>query len=361
MKIFAPQLESFCVEALRKVGVSETDARTTASLLVMTDTWGVFTHGTKNLRGYVRRIQGGGIRKDGTPRIVSEGPAWAIVDGDSALGMVTSTFAMRTAIAKAKAAGIGYAGVRNSCHFGAAGCYALMAVAEQMIGLAMCNDTPTVIAPGSRTAVLGSNPIAFAVPAGEELPVFLDVATSTVAGGKVFAAAFHRENIPDHWVVDADGLPTTDPVIWPRAGALTPMAGHKGYGLALLIETLSAVLTGAAITRQVLSWTFADASMATGHGAAFIAIDVKAIIGGEAFKERMDRTIREIRNAPKAKGTERIYLPGEMEWERRSRALAEGIELPADVVANLRALAEELQLDWGKFADRANANSRLLP
>jgi LDH2 family malate/lactate/ureidoglycolate dehydrogenase len=230
-----------------------------------------------------------------------------------------------------------------------------MAVPEQMIGLAMCNDTPTVIAPGSRTAVLGSNPIAFAVPAGEEFPIFLDVATSTVAGGKVFAAAFHREQIPDHWVVDADGLPTTDPAVWPRAGALTPMAGHKGYGLALLIETLSAVLTGAAITRQVLSWTFADASMATGHGAAFIAIDVKAIIGGETFKERMDRTIREIRNAPKAKGTERIYLPGEMEWERRNRALAEGIELPADVVANLRALAEELKLDWAKFTAQAKA------
>ncbi len=133
------------------------------------------------------------------------------------------------------------------------------------------------------------------------------------------------------------------------------MAGHKGYGLALLIETLSAVLTGAAITRQVLSWTFADASLATGHGAAFIAVDVKAITGGETFKERMDRAICEIRNAPKAKGTERIYLPGEMEWERRNRALAEGIELPEDVVANLRGLAEELQLDWAKFADRAKA------
>jgi LDH2 family malate/lactate/ureidoglycolate dehydrogenase len=133
------------------------------------------------------------------------------------------------------------------------------------------------------------------------------------------------------------------------------MAGHKGYGLALLIEALSAVLTGAAITRQVLSWTFGDSSLPTGHGAAFIAIDVKAIMGGETFKERMDRTIREIRNAPKAKGTERIYLPGEMEWERRNRVLAEGIELPADVVANLRALAQELKLDWAKFTAQAKA------
>jgi ureidoglycolate dehydrogenase (NAD+) len=278
------------------------------------------------------------------PRVVNEGPAWGIVDGGSGLGMVTSVFAMRTAVNKAKSSGIAYIGVRNSCHFGAAGYYAWMAAHEGLIGLAMCNDTPTVTVPGAKGPVFGSNPLAFAIPTGSGKPILFDVATSTVAGGKVFAAAALGQEIPNHWLVDADGLPTTDPKLFPQAGTLTPMAGHKGYGLALLIETLSGVLTGAAVTQQVLSWSFSDPTLCTGHGAAFLAINVNAIVSGETFRRRITETIEEISAAPKAKGADRIYLPGEMEWERREKALAEGIELPEDVHANLRALAQELGL-----------------
>ena len=129
--VTADDLRTFCIDALTKVGVGEADAQTTADVLVTTDTWGVFTHGVKSLRGYIRRIQAGGIRADAHPRITSEGPGWAIVNGGSALGMVTSTFSMRAAIEKARACGIGYAGVFNSCHFGAAGYYAALAAAEQ--------------------------------------------------------------------------------------------------------------------------------------------------------------------------------------------------------------------------------------
>jgi len=349
VKVFAPALERFVVEALTKVGISEADARTTAEVLVTTDTWGTFTHGVKNLRGYVRRIKGGGIRTNAEPKVVAEGPAWALVDGDSALGMVTSTLAMRTVMAKAKAAGIGYVGVRNSCHFGAAGYYAAMAAKGEMIGVAMGNDVPSVTAPGARGPVLGSNPFAFAVPAGKEWPIMLDMATSTVAGGKVFAAAALGKTIPDHWVVDADGLSTTDPSGYPHTGTLTPMAGHKGYGLALFIETLSGLLTGAAFTSHVLSWSFDDPSLPTGHGAAFIAIDICAMMPGEKFKQRTDQMIQEIHDLPKAKGAERIFLPGEMEWERREKALVDGIDLPEDVIMSLRALSQELGLDANRI------------
>jgi LDH2 family malate/lactate/ureidoglycolate dehydrogenase len=124
------------------------------------------------------------------------------------------------------------------------------------------------------------------------------------------------------------------------------MAGHKGYGLALMIETLSALVTGASMTWEVLSWSFDEASRPTGHGAAFLAINIGVLLPLEQFHERMAQLIREVRASPKAKGTERIYLPGEMEWERRERALAEGIDLPAEVIANLRRLGEELQLNW---------------
>src|SRR5262245_24191377 len=127
-------LHAFCVDALGKLGVRDDDARTTADVLVTTDTWGIFTHGVKALRGYARRLRGGGLRPEGRPAVISEGPAWAVVDGDSALGMVTSVLAMQTAVAKARACGIGYVGVRNSCHFGAAGYYAHLAAAEGCIG-----------------------------------------------------------------------------------------------------------------------------------------------------------------------------------------------------------------------------------
>jgi len=344
MKISVPRLEAFCIDALRTAGVNENDARATAEILVLIDTWGVFTHGTKNLHGYIRRIRAGGIRKDARPKIVREGPAWAIVDADSGLGMTGSTFAMRTAIAKARSAGIGYVGVRNSCHFGAAGCYAAMAARENMIGLAMANDTPTMTVPGGRGLILGNNPFACAIPTGEKHPILLDIAMSVVAGGKVFAAAALGQKIPEAWMVDSEGRPTTDPTLFPHAGALQPMAGHKGYGLALMIETLSAVLTGASIAGHVLSWSFSDASLATGHGAAFIAVDVNTLMPVAEFTQRMKQTVQEIRTAPKVEGSQ-IYLPGELEWTRRERALREGIDMPEDVLASLRLLAGEMGLD----------------
>jgi LDH2 family malate/lactate/ureidoglycolate dehydrogenase len=323
---------------LRKAGVGEGDAGTTADVLVTTDTWGIFTHGVKLLTGYVRRLRAGGIRADARPRIFAEGPGWAMVDGGSGLGMVTSTFAMRAAIAKARACGIGYVGAFNSCHFGAAGYYAAMAAAEDMIGLAMANDTPSVTAPGARGRVTGSNPLAYAVPTGSGPPILLDMATSTVAGGKVTAAYALGEMIPEGWVVGLDGRPATDPAAFLAGGALMPMAGHKGYGLALLIESLSAVMTGAAITRQVVPWMVGDPSVPTGHGAAFIAIDIGAMMPIGDFKRRVDALTAEIRQAPRAEGADRVYLPGEIEWERRQRALAEGIVLPEDVRLSLREL-----------------------
>jgi len=349
MKVAVPDLYSFCVEALTKVGVSSDDSRKTADVLVTTDTWGTFTHGTKALRGYVRRLQGGGVKRGGKPMVVAEGPAWSIVDGDSSLGMVTSVFAMRTAMAKAKTAGIAYVGVRNNCHYGAAGYYASMAIPESMIGFSMANDIPTVNAPGAEGPVMGSNPFAFAAPAGKEKPIMLDMATSTVAGGKVFAAAALGKTIPGHWLLDAQARATMDPTLFPNAASLTPLGGYKGYGLACMIETLAAVLTGASISWQVLSWSFGDASKATGHGAAFVALNIESFMPVAKFKERMDHLIREIHSTPKAAGSERIYLPGEIEFDRREKALAEGIDFPEDVVANLRGLAHDLDLDLGRI------------
>ncbi|MBN2021177.1 MAG: Ldh family oxidoreductase [Pirellulales bacterium] len=343
-KVSVTELEDFCHAALRKCGVEEAGARLSANVLVTTDAFGVFTHGTKLLRGYVRRLQAGGIRADAVPRVEREGPAWAILDGQSGLGMVTSVLAMNKAIEKAKTAGVGYAGARNSCHFGAAGYYALMAARADMIGLAMANDYPSMAVLGARKAVLGTNPFAYAVPAGREPPIFLDIASSTVAGGKVRIAQMHRETVPDTWMVDTNGVPTTNPFLYPHAAFLLPFAGHKGYGLAMMIEHLAGILTGTGAMYDLVNWVDHDPSLATHHGGAFLAFNVAAITSLDAFKDRVDQLIRDIHETPKADGVDRLYVPGEMEWDRHRRAVAQGIDLPEDVVASLRELAELLDI-----------------
>ncbi len=338
-------LHAFTRAALQQAGLSETDAATGADALVTTDAWGVFTHGTKSLAGYLRRLQTGGLRPGGGPRVVAEGGAWAIVDGDSSLGQIGSVFATRTAIAKARQQGIAYVGVRNSCHFGAAGYYTWLAAKEGFIGISMANDIPSVAAPGSRKAVTGSNPISYAVPAGRYRPMLLDMSTATVAGGKVYAARMRGEPIPDTWLVGADGKPTLDPGGYPQTGALQPAAGHKGYGLSLLIETLSGILTGAAFTWRVGNWMWDDGTQPTHHGSAFIVIDTNAIMPSAAFARRMEDLIDEIHAAPLAEGAAPLRVPGEIEWEHYDRARQRGIPLPVDVVASLRKAAEMTGLE----------------
>jgi ureidoglycolate dehydrogenase (NAD+) len=339
-------LLTFCAEALCRSGLSGADSKIAAEALVLTDTWGVHTHGTKNLREYIRRIRAGGIRAQAKPYIDREGPACAMVDGNGALGMVASTYAMRVAIEKARRSGIGYAGLRNSCHFGAAGLYSALAANEGLIGIGMSNDTPTVAVPGSRGPVLGSNPFSYAIPVKDAPPILLDIATSTVAGGKVFTAAAHGKSVPEGWIIDENGMPTTDPKLFPSRATLTPMSAHKGYGIALLIETLSAIMTGAAIAQHVLSWSFSDPALSTNHGAAFIAINIAAMSDPVMFNQRLAQTISEIRSAPRAAGVERIFLPGELEWERRAQALLHGLELPQEILESLKTLADELGIPF---------------
>lgn len=347
-------LEAFCREALTRSGVGESQARTATDVLVTTDTWGVFTHGTKLLPGYVRRLRAGGIRVV-EPAVLAEGPAWALVDGGSALGQVTGVFAMRKAIEKARTAGVAYVGVRGSNHFGAAGYYANLAAHEGLFGIAMANDTPSVAAPGSRGPITGTNPLAYAIPSGNRDPIFLDVAMSTVAGGKVYASRQLGKPIPGDWLIDHHGRPTNDANLYPEHAALAPMTGHKGYGLALMIETLSAIATGAAVTNQVASWMFADPAVPTRHGASFLAIDVAAMAGADEFTRRVHALEDEIHAAPTADGIDRLLLPGEREWANRRRALAEGILIPADVVHTLLPLAAEL--DLGPLAHWLSTNA----
>lgn len=342
-RVSAENLSRFCVEALLKAGLKPQDAQIAADVLVTTDTWGTFSHGTAGLKHYLNTMKAGGIVASARPEVVSQGDSWAMVDGHSGMGMLGCSLAMNLAIEKAHKNTIAWVGVRNSSHFGAAGYYANLAVSHNMIGIAMSNADPNMVVPGARGHIIGNNPIAYAVPAGEEFPILLDIALSAVAAGKIYAKKALGQSIPSDWITDADGLPTSDPSKWPHSGSMLPMAGHKGYGIALLIEVLAGVLTGAGVLSEVKSWMWASEESSR-LGQALLAINVGAIMPIEQFKHRIDQVIREIHQSPTAKGSERIYAPGEIEWEKREDALKHGIPLPEPVWADLDRIARDLGL-----------------
>jgi ureidoglycolate dehydrogenase (NAD+) len=350
MRVPIDALQTFCVTALQQVGLNATDADATARALVTTDSMGVFTHGTKLLIGYLNRLKGGGYRSAGRPKIEREGPGWAVIDGDSALGQIGSLFAMDVAIAKAKTVGIAYVGLRNTGHIGAAGYYASLAARQGLISQVTGNDMPSVAAPGSRGPVLGSNPFAFGVPVPGKDPILLDIATAAVAGGKVYAAHQRGEVIPPNWIIDRAGRPTTDGSLYPHNAALAPMAGHKGYGLGLWVEVLSGILPGGAVTWQVGSWMFDEPSKPSLHNAAFLVIDVATIADPDQYASKINALINEIHAAPTADGVERVLMPGEREWVLHQEALQQGILLPEDVKAKLKQISDEtgIPADWLK-------------
>lgn len=346
MTISITSLTEFCVRVLARVGLSQADAQTTAQALVETDAMGVFTHGTKLLSGYLNRLKGGGYRADGVPRTERQGPGWAVIDGQSALGQIGGVCAVRTAMEKARKVGVAWVGLRNTGHIGAAGYYAALAAREGFIAMVTGNDIPSVAAPGSRGPVLGSNPIAYGIPLGQSDPILLDMATAAVAGGKVYAAHQRGEPIPPTWLIGEDGRPTTDGSLYPQHAALAPMAGHKGYGFGLWCEILSAILPGGHMTWQVGSWMFDEPSRPSFHNASFLVLDVAAMTDPAQFEQRMRALIDEIHAAPAADGVERVLLPGEREWNLKRIAVREGICLPADVLAKLDGVAKEFGVDF---------------
>jgi ureidoglycolate dehydrogenase (NAD+) len=328
--------------SLRAVGMSDYHAGVAAHALAMTDAMGVSTHGTKLLAGYVKKLKAGGYNPRGEPFIVREGPAWGIVDGAAALGQVGCQYSIDLAIRKARTTGIAYLGLRNTGHIGAAGYCAALAARSGCIAMVTGNDMPSVAAPGSRTAVLGSNPLALAIPnfnGGD--PILLDIATAAVAGGKVYAACTRGEPIPNTWLIGPDGLPTTDGSLYPAQASLAPMAGYKGYGIGLWCEVLSGLLPGGLMTWEIGSWIFDAPDRPSGHNAGFIVIDRALVADPAEFDARVLKLVDEIHAAPTAAGVERVLLPGEREWSRYRQSRLEGIELPDDVVLKLRE-AEEL-------------------
>jgi ureidoglycolate dehydrogenase (NAD+) len=228
-----------------------------------------------------------------------------------------------------------------------------MAARAGLVGLSVANDTPSVIAPGARAPVVGTNPFSFAVPAGRHPPILMDMAISTVAGGKVYQSRTLGKPIPDNWIVDRDGQPTTNAELYPEQASLVPAGGYKGFGLGLLIETLAGLLSGAEVTFGILSWMMAGTDKPTHHGAAFIAIDPAVLGPREEFLERVDKLIDEIHATPTAAGVERIMVPGDREFAQLERSRREPMVLLADVAENVRQAAEMVGLQIGDYAAAA--------
>jgi LDH2 family malate/lactate/ureidoglycolate dehydrogenase len=335
-------LEGFLVAAMQTNGLPEADARTTARVFVTNDTWGVYTHGSKQIRGLLKNYRDGRMSLTDEPVIERDGPGSALIDARQTMPAVVSVQAMELAVAKARKTGIAFVAVRNSGHYGGAGYYAHLAAEQGMIGMSFTNVDPGVTVPGARVPLLGTNPIGYAIPTNKEPTVMMDIATSVVAASKIYALRELGKAIPEGWIIDKEGLPTTNPEGYPAVGALLPMAGHKGYGIGLLIEVLTGVIAGGAFGEQVVSWVLEDPTPVN-QSHSFLAIDVSHYLDATDFRNRMDELVRFIRNAPRAKGAERIYLPGELEWDARVAALEHGMMLPDHVMVRL----EGLSLDTG--------------
>ncbi|NLC25236.1 MAG: Ldh family oxidoreductase [Fastidiosipila sp.] len=346
LRIKIEKLEKFCETALISEGMPKENAKTVATVLVETDALGTNSHGTKNLHNYIRKMRAGGLSIDGEAEIIKEGQAFAIVDAHNTLGMIPSCFAMDVATKKAKETGIAIVSVRNSSHFGAASYYSNMAAKEGLMGITFSNVDPNMSVPGSRGMLIGNNPFSYAVPAKSTPTIFLDIAMSNVASLKVIQARNDGESIPDSWIVDKDGIPTTDPSNYPDEGAMQPFARHKGYGIALLVDLITGGLNGGAMSMSggIVSWLFQmEAKNNVSH--TFIAIDPDAFVGREKFLDSVEKAAEALRGADKAKGSDRIYTPGEMEWERYADAEANGIVLPPDLYESLKGLSDELDIE----------------
>ena len=307
----------------QKVGLNETDAKIITDVLTETEMRGVFTHGFIRLSRYVDCILSKGIHTDGNYSIINDTPSWALIDGNQNLGIVISYKAMNLTIEKAKQTGVGIVNVRNSHHFGAAGYYASMCSNKNMIGFAMSNGDVLIAATGSKTRTIGNNPFAYSYPAGKYGKIVYDIAMSHTSDQKVIKSAKEGTPIPAGWIIDKDGNPTTDAKKYEEGGTLLPFGGYKGYGMAMMVETLAAVTSGAAITKDVHAWnTNPDKGGNTGH--LFIAMDLSKIGSTEEFSFKTEKMIDEIKSAPKAQGVETIYFPGEIENNKLNNCLKNG-------------------------------------
>jgi len=339
------RLKAFIQEALARLGLPDQDAMTVAALMAEADLQGSDGHGVSRLPQYARRIKAGGFNVHPDIRVVREHASTALVNGDNGMGHLVMKRAAEIAIEKARLTGIGWVNAQFSNHAGPASLYATMPLAHDMIGLYFAVGNANHLPPwGGLDMLLSTNPIAVAIPAGDEKPIVLDMATTVAAYGKVKTKALRGETMPEGWMIDREGKPLTDPK---RAdeGMLLPLggmeAGYKGYGLAMVIGLLAGTLGGAAMGRDVIDFNHDDDSV-TNTGQAIAAINVAAFGDVAVFKAAVDALVRDFRGSARIEGVDRIFVPGERSQETRAARTRDGIPIAPALMRGLDELAEEL-------------------
>ncbi len=348
------QLYDFTFRVFTVMGCPATDARTAADVLLAADLRGIDSHGIARLTGYVRLWEAGRINAVPQVHKTHETPSTAVIDGDAGLGLVVAPFAMKAAMEKARAVGTGWVSVGNSNHFGIAGYHAMLALEEDMIGIAMTNASALVAPTFSTERMLGTNPLAVAIPAGKQPPFVADMATTTAANGKLEILQRKQENTPEGWVQDKQGQPSVNANELKQGGSLLPLGSdrehgsHKGYALGSIVDIFSAVLSGASYGPWAPPFPayvpMPENMPGKGLGHFFGAMRIDAFRKAAEFKLHMDNWITRFREARPAADHQEVLIPGDPERITEAIRRTEGIPLVPSVVAELTALAQKLNL-----------------
>ena len=339
MRILPGDLARFVTAVYRRAGMPDDDAALVADTLVQADLWGHQSHGVLRTGWYLARLQSGAMHAKTKVERVVDGGAVAVIEGHDGVGQVVTMEATREAISRAKAHGVAAIAVRNSNHFGTCMYYTRVAAQQGCVMMLATNGGPAIAPWGGIRKIIGTNPWSVSAPAGRHPPFMMDMANTGVARGKIYLARQRHEQIPLGWALTEEGEPTTDPQA-AIDGIILPMAGHKGYAIALVMDMLSGVLSGSAFLSEVNGPYKADLKSGAGH--FIVAIDISKLQPLEEFHARMERWIDEIKAVPRAKGVEDIFYPGEMEARSDARLRAEGIELPDDTIGDLQRVAREM-------------------
>jgi LDH2 family malate/lactate/ureidoglycolate dehydrogenase len=347
------QLRKFAVQAFTRLGVPDADAEQAADILIAADRRGIDSHGVARLKAYCDLLAAGKVQPRASVRVVRETQTTAAVDGGNGLGLVVGPKANAIAIHKALAVGSAWVTARNSTHYGIAGYYAMKAAERGLIGWSMTNASRVVVPPGGTERMLGTNPIAVAFPAGDyEPPVVIDFATSAVAFGKIQVATRAGKPLPEGWIVDVNGRPTTDPGALSAGGAMLPLGGdvehggHKGYCLGALVDLLCGLLSGANwgpfVPPFLAHHAVPERSVGAGIGHAFAAIRVDAFMDPADYRAQIDDWIRTFHATRPAPGSAGVLVPGDPERLAEAERERTGIPLLPAIIADLKAVGERV-------------------
>ena len=351
------RLVAYMIDCLRAMGVPQDDAPIIADVLITADLWGIPSHGVAHLKMYHERIKAGLQLPVTRVTVVRETETTAVLDGGNGMGMVVAQRAMQLAVEKARHHGLGAVAVRNSSHYGIAGYYAMMAVRQGMVGASVTNAHPSNAPTFGLQPMLGTNPIAVGAPSDEAFPFLYDGATSIVTRGKIEVAARAGKPIPEGWAVGSDGAPATDSALLidqmnkdvaallPIGGMGELLGGHKGYGLATLVEIFSAAFQDGAYLSALHDTDKNGKSQFLRIGHFFLAINVERFLPLSDFQRIVGNITRELRESAKVPGQPRIYTAGEKAYAHSLRVRAEGVELPAGVQVALASLREQLHIE----------------